>query len=387
MKDIHMRTRFCLLIVVLGMALQAQTQMNLDQLKQMITSSMALKHDDKKIADYLKHVQLTERLNDETIEQLMGMGIGPRTMHALQDLRDQSAKLPSKIPPASTPEQPSMSLSQEHKPIPIPPPDSVKQEQILDLFREYAKDYTKSLPNFLCLQVTDRYVFSPRDGRDRKIDKLVAQLSYLEGQEHYKVVSQNDKYIDSTMDHVQGGSISTGEFGSMMAKLFDSSSQAQFEWARWSTLRGKRVAVFSYYIDSGHSSYSISYDNEQRIITAYRGEVFGDADTGIITRIKFEAVDIPSSFPVQEATDTLDYGEVEIGGSPFICPLKAELHMRAGSQKTRNDIAFKLYKVFGADSVIKYTTEDLEDKGTPGEEKPATPALPPPGLPPPPPNE
>ena len=133
------------------------------------------------------------------------------------------------------------------------------------------------------------------------------------------------------------------------------------------------------HIDSGHSSYSISYDNQQRIITAYQGEVFGDPDTGIVTRIKFEAVDIPSSFPVQEATDVLDYGEVEIGGNPYICPLKAELHMRAGSQKTRNDIAFKLYKVFGADSVIKYSTEDLEDKNAPGgEDKPATTIPPPP---------
>jgi hypothetical protein len=374
-----MRIRVCLLIMFMALALQAQTQMNLDQLKQMITSSMALKHDDKSIADYLKHVKLTERLNDETIEQLMGMGIGARTIKALQELRDQSEKLPSKTPPAAKQDQPSMVLSQDRTPIPIPPPDSVKQAEILDLFREYAKNYTKSLPNFLCLQVTDRYVYSPRDARDRKIDKIVSQLSYHDGQEHYKVVSQNDQYIDTSMDHMKGGSISTGEFGSMMSKLFESSSQAQFEWARWATLRGKRVAVFSYRIDSGHSSYSISYDDQQRIITAYQGEVFGDPDTGIVTRIKFEAVDIPSSFPVQEATDVLDYGEVDIGGNPYVCPLKAELHMRAGSQKTRNDIAFRRYQVFGADSSIKYTTEDLEDKNAPGgEEKPATTIPPPP---------
>jgi hypothetical protein len=373
----------CLVLMVMALALNAQTQMNIDQLRQMLTSSMALKHDDKSIAEYLKHVKMTERLTDDTVEQLMGLGLGARTIHALQDLRDQSEKLPSKVPPAATQQNPSMALGQEHVSKPMPPPDSVKQAQILDQFRDYAKNYTKSLPNFLCLQVTDRYIFYPHDGRDRRIDKLVAQLSYVDGQEHYKVVSQNDKYIDTSMDRVQGGSISTGEFGSMMAKLFDASSQAQFEWARWATLRGKLVAVFSYKIDSGHSSYTISYDNAQRIVTAYQGEVFGDPDTGIVTRIKFEAVDIPSSFPVQEATDVLDYGEVDIGGSPFICPLKAELHMRAGAQKTRNDIAFKLYKVFGADSVIKYNTEDLEDKSAPaGEEKPAT-SIPPP----PPPNE
>src|SRR5271170_3507720 len=132
-----MRIRVCLLAMFVALALQAQTQMNIDQLKQMITSSMALKHDDKKIADYLKHVTLTERLNDETIEQLMGMGIGARTIHALQDLRDQSEKLAPKAAPGTKQEQPSMVLSQEHTPTPIPPPDSVKQAEILDLFRDY----------------------------------------------------------------------------------------------------------------------------------------------------------------------------------------------------------------------------------------------------------
>ena len=363
----------------MALALNAQTQkMNLDQLKQMITSSLALKHDDKTIAEYLRHVQLTERLDDAALDQMASMGVGSRTKHALEDLRDQSEKLPSKLPPPESQEQPSTASGQERKPIPIPTPDSAKQAEILDLFREYAKNYTKNLPNFLCLQVTDRYVVSPRDGSERKLDKLVAQLSYVDGQEHYKLITQDGKLVDTTMDRVQGGSISTGEFASMMAKLFESSSQARFEWKGWATVRGKRMATFSYSIDSGHSSYSISYNDQQRIITAYGGEVFGDADTGIITRIKFEAVDIPSSFPVQEATDVLDYGEMEIGGGPFICPLRAELHMRAAGQKTHNDIAFRRYRVFRGDSVIKYETEDLDDKSGPaGEEKPVTPPSPP----------
>ena len=96
-----MRIRVCLLVVFMALALQAQTQMNLDQLKQMITSSMALKHDDKSIADYLKHVKLTERLNDETIEQLMGMGIGcpddscaAGAARSIRKARSRSSRLP-----------------------------------------------------------------------------------------------------------------------------------------------------------------------------------------------------------------------------------------------------------------------------------------------------
>src|SRR5664279_5608079 len=126
MRDRHMRIRVCVVAMLMVLALNAQTQMNIDQLRQMLTSSMALKHDDKSIAEYLKHVKMTERLTDETVEQLMGLGLGARTIHALQDLRDQSEKLPSKIAPVAAQQNPSMTLGQEHVSKPMPPPDSVK---------------------------------------------------------------------------------------------------------------------------------------------------------------------------------------------------------------------------------------------------------------------
>src|SRR5580700_6828074 len=92
-KPMRFRLRMICLIVAFVVAAQAQTQkINLDELKQMISSSLALKYDDKKIAEYLKHVQLTEKLTDPMIEQYMAMGAGARTVHELQVLRDTTAK-------------------------------------------------------------------------------------------------------------------------------------------------------------------------------------------------------------------------------------------------------------------------------------------------------
>jgi hypothetical protein len=395
-----MRFRFrilCLLVAAV-LAAQAQTKMNLDELKQMISSSLALKHDDKKIAEYLKHVQLTERLTDPMIEQYMAMGAGARTIHELQVLRDATAKaFPVKTastavsPDAAAADQPQMTLGTKHEYKPIPPPDSVKQQEILDRFREYALNYTKNMPNFICLEVMDRFVYVPRVDREMKIDRLEAQLSYTDGQEHYKMLAQNGKEIFSDMDKIQGGSVSSGEFASMMSKIFETQSEATFDWDHWGTLRGQRVAVFRYQIDSGHSVFTISFDNTQRIVTAYKGLIYGDADNGIIYRITFEAVDIPAGFPVRQATDTLDYGEVQISGNPFILPLKADLKMMAqvprGEQKNHNEIGFKLYRKFGADSTISFG--DLKDaEGAPspgGEPEGPPPTSNPPAIPPPPP--
>jgi hypothetical protein len=405
-----MRFRFKILCLLMAGVLAAQaeqtTKMNLDELKQMISSSLALKHDDKKIAEYLKHVQLTERLTDPMIEQYMAMGAGARTIHELQNLRDATAKqFPAKTDAAAgsggttSGDQPQLTLGTKHEYKPIPPPDSVKQAQILDLFREYALNYTKNMPNFICLEVMDRFVYVKQVDRDMRIDRLEAQLSYTDGQEHYKMLAQNGKEIFSDMDKIQGGSVSSGEFASMMSKIFEPQSEADFEWDHWGTLRGQRMAVFRYHIDSGHSVFTISFDTTQRIVTAYKGLIYGDPDTGIITRITFEAVDIPVGFPVRAATDILDYGEVQISGNPFILPLNAKLNMTAltpqGEQKNHNEIGFKLYRKFGVDSTITFgDLKDAEGATSPGGETegpppttgppPAANPKPPPSNPPPP---
>lgn len=235
------RLRILCLLVAGVLAAQAQAQkMNLDELRQMISSSLALKHDDKKIAEYLKHVQLTERLTDPMIEQYMAMGAGERTIRELQALRDATAKqFPAKTAAGSgdSADQPAITLGTQHVYKPIPPPDSVKQAQILDLFREYALNYTKNMPNFICLEVMDRFVYVKQVDREMKIDRLEAQLSYTDGQEHYKMLAQNGKELFSDMDKVQGGSVSSGEFASMMSKIFEPQSEAAFEWDHWEAPR------------------------------------------------------------------------------------------------------------------------------------------------------
>jgi len=357
---------FCAILLVLSsvLALQAQMQMNVEQLAEFVRSELALKqHTDKQLAAYLKKVQLTEKLTDKTIIDLEAQGAGPRTVQSLQELRDHTASLkpptqdatysPTTAPDATPVGQNSVTLRPKQT---IPPPDSVRQQQILDEIKQYAMTYTDNLPNFICLQVTRRSVDFDSSDHYRLIDTVNAQLSYTEGKENYKLVSVNNRVVNLGMEQL-GGAVSVGEFGSLMKGIFDAKSEAEFGWDHWATLRGKRMAVFNYFIDSGHSSYSIEYNREQRIITAYRGLVYADEYTGAISRITFVAVDIPKSFPVNEATEILDYDDVNISGQPYICPLKADLRMRAGREKTKNDIEFRLYRKFGTESNIVYDAQ------------------------------
>jgi len=374
-----MRFRSAALALGAAIFLQAQTQMNVEQLADFVRSELALKqHTDKQIAAGLKKISLSERLTDKTIIDLQAQGAGPKTAEALRSLRDQSASIKKTAAadvtssPATAPDNtltagPATTTLQP-KPVQPPPPDSVHQQQILDAMRQYAMTYTQSLPNYLCVRVDRQYVDPRASDSFRSIGTILAKVSYNEGQELTKVYSVNGKIVDSDLGGIGGGGArSSGEFAGMMRSLFEPKSQTEFGWEKWTKLRGRVLAVFNYFIDSGHSSYSITYgsgrNDDQRIITAYRGLVYADANTGEIDRITFNAVDIPSSFPVRSASERIDYDLVNIGGQQSILPLQALLNMGTlhdGNQK--NEIEFRNYRKFGTDYVIKY---DMDAATTP----------------------
>ncbi len=337
-----------LLSLTLVLALAAEQSMTRSQLVSFVQSSIKMHFDDKQLADYLRHVKLTERLDDDTMEQLQNLGAGAKTVAVLHDLRDSSEKLPDPPPPPKKVVRP-----------PAPPPDSVEQARILDAAREYALNYTNELPNFLCLESVKRSI--DRNLRDEPgneswqgSDSFIARLSYNEQHEDYKVVMQGSKSVNDLDIEKMGGATSQGEFGSMMREIFEPASEARFDWDHWGTLRGQRVYVFSYDIDQPHSKWDIKWENDEPVIFAVRGKVYIDEKTYKIVRITLSPYDMPSSYPVKASETVLDYANQKIGDSEFLLPAKVVWISRTIRYINKNDVDFRLYKKFGADTTIKF---------------------------------
>jgi hypothetical protein len=335
-----------LLFCVTGLA---ETRMTVEQLRAFVTSSRQLGHSDKQVAEYLKNVKVTQRLEPGVVEDLYGSA-GPKTLEALREISEASKKLPAA--PAPPP-----------KPVyqPIPPPSSAEQGRILDNVRDYALDYSRRLPNFICTQVTRRYVDPSGLEFWQQQDVITTKLSYFEQKEDYKVILVNNHYVNTSMDKL-GGATSQGEFGSMLKEIFELRSRATFEWERWATLRGRRMHVFTYSVPQETSQWRITYDNVDSIRPAYGGLVYVDRDTNSIMRVTLEARNIPPSFPVQEANTTLDYDYQTISGQSYVLPLKAVIRMRSGKMLTKNDVEFRMYNRFGAEATITFTPDELPEE-------------------------
>jgi hypothetical protein len=324
----------------------AQMKMTVAQLVSFVKSSIELHHPDRQVAEYLKKVTLSNRLDARTAEDLQGLGAGPRTVEALNALRDASKGLPP--PPAEAPKP---------KPVPIPGPSPLEEKKIVEEARQYALNFAKRLPDFICTQVTRRYIDPSGLEFWQRDDVITARLTYFEQKEDYKVVLVNNRMSDVSYDRL-GGSTSTGEFGSMLKEVFEPASETDFRWERWATLRGRRMHVFAYRVLKSRSQWHVSFERRLDIVPGYNGLVYVDRDSFAVMRISLEAQDIPADFPIQQAGTTLDYDFAEISGQQYILPLRAVMRMRSGKFLSKNEVEFRMYRKFGAEATIKFETPE-----------------------------
>lgn len=325
----------------------AQTRMTVDQLRSFLKSSVDLHQPDRQVADFLKKSKLTQRLDAGVFEEFSA-SVGPKTLEALREMVTSTKELP--VAPAP------VKVAAKPVPPPPPPPSAAEQKEVLEKAREYALGYSKRLPDFFCLQVTRRYVDPSGLEFWRLGDTITTKLSYFEQKEDYKVMTINGRMTEVPYQKLDG-STSSGEFGSMMRELFERNTQARFEWQRWGTLRGKRNHVYEYFVAQPNSKWTVSYQRTQMTTPGYRGLVYVDRDTFEVTKITLEA-DMPPSFPIQMATTSLDYDTIDISGSKFMLPLRAEVRMRSGKDLIKNEVEFRLYRKFGTDTTIKFDTPE-----------------------------
>ncbi len=352
-----MRAMFWRMIVaaVVGAALgavmlSAQAGLRYDQLEEFLRSSIEQKFSDKEVAKFLKDQKLTFSLSDALIEDFQGLGAGPRTLEALRALQAVSGSLPA----------PDLAVRKAEGPPQPAPPSDEEQARIIAEARRSALEYTDRLPDFVCLQITRRFVDPSGLEMDwLKVDEIKTRVSYVEGSEDYELVSVNNRMAENrTMDDL-GGATSTGEFGSLLAELFSIRTDAQFSWARHSLLRGRTVYVFGFRVLQRRSRWRLVWQKEREIISGYAGLIFVDKETERVLRIQMNAENIPPSFPITAAGTRLDYDYIPISGQPFLLPLKARVSMRSGRQMTRNDVEFRLYRKFSAEATISF--DEIED--------------------------
>lgn len=353
--------RYLAILLLTAATLCAQRPMTVAEVKAFIESQIKMKGDDRQTADYLaKRVKMSEKLDARTVEDLQGEGAGPKTVAALRKLSEESASLQAAPPPQAAPAPPP----------PIPPPDSIEQAAVLAAMKDYALNYTKNLPNYMCVQTTRRRISPTVRGYLPYGDTIQEQLTFFDKKESYKVEMVNGTAMANMSHEKLGGVVSSGEFGTMLYHIFDPETGTEFSWDHWATLRGKRMYVFAFSVpkSAGYSMYH--GESKREYVSAYKGLVYADKESKTVMRIKMDCVDIPPDYPIKEVGLTLDYEPTKIGDEEYTLPFHFELHSREEKAVSQNDAQYKMYRKFGAESSITFTDDPTPDDQL--KEQPAT---------------
>jgi hypothetical protein len=339
-----MKTRFLLCALVLLAALAwAQRAMTVADVITFVDSQIKLKGDDRATADFLRGVKLTQKLEPRDVEDLQARGAGIRTLQALRKLSEDSASLAAAPPPQVAAPPP-----------PAPPPSPAELAAILAAMKEYALNYTKNLPNYVCVQTTRRRIEPTDRGYLPQGDEVQEMLTFVDGKESYKVEMVNGKSQPNVKHEQLGGVVTSGEFGSMLFNIFDPDSGSEFHWDHWATLRGKLMYVFAYSVPKS-KGYSMYHGESKREYTsAYQGLVYADVQSKVVMRIKMETEGIPADFPIHEVNITLDYSPTKIAEQDYVLPYHFELTSKEIKADTTNRADYRLYQKFGAEASITF---------------------------------
>jgi VWFA-related protein len=244
---------------------------------------------------------------------------------------------------------------------PIPRPSVEEINSILADTTKYALTYRNSLPNFICEQITDRYIYRVNPGGTGQWnhkDKFTEQLTYFDHEENRNLLELEQSGSTSSQDaETIRGATSAGEFGYTLSGLFSPSSKADLKWKETGVLGDGTVQVFDYRVAPENSTFNLRASSTDVVSVGFHGQVYIDTVTRMVRRITLVTDNAPPKFPIQEALVSVDYDFVVINNHDYMLPIGAQVILRKGrTELDRNEIEFRNFRRFSSNMRILKST-------------------------------
>jgi hypothetical protein len=236
---------------------------------------------------------------------------------------------------------------------------AAEQTAAIQAVRPYALNYTERLPNYLCT-LTTRHTSRPGNAINNptiRTTTIEEQISFADKKEVRKIVRTEGSDRDSIVEP-----LSSGEFGNLLALIFDPASGADLKWDRQATLDGHKTDVLAFHVPQ--SSGYVLVQSTGSIRVPFEGFVYADAQTRAVLRIQTKCTDIPPHSEYRTVDMTLDYKATQVAGREFILPAHFVLNYfnEVADRQNINDGRYSAYRQFGADVSIQF--EDQKNSGT-----------------------
>jgi VWFA-related protein len=235
---------------------------------------------------------------------------------------------------------------------PFPPLASAEAHQLIDDARQAALDYSEGLPNFMCVEVTNRSEDYSSSGRWKLQDTIVELLRFHDKQETRNTLEVNGKTSKVDRDGMKGA-VSTGEFGGVLRSIFGEKSKADFAWKETDQLNDQPMQVFNYKVAKENSNFGVVDIDNREVMAAFHGQVFIDSVTRRVRRVTLIADEMPPKFRTRATSLGVDYDYVSINSHDYLLPVSAQMRLvkrnsAAIYTTVMNTMEFRDYKRFGS---------------------------------------
>ena len=230
-------------------------------------------------------------------------------------------------------------------------PSDNELNELIEGARQYAVKYAAKLPNFLCVEITDRSIDPSSEGRWRRKDSFAEALRFLNSTETRQTL-EIDGHPSSEKRADMNGPLSLGEFGDMLSSVFQSGSKTEFHWKETAALAQSRVQVFEYKVDKQNNSMLLR-DNSKQVYAGFHGLVYIDSSSMGVRRITMDADDLPGDFSIHSASLSIDYDYVPVGEHDYLMPVRGDIRIQRGRREVDlNQVVFQDYRRFASQAKI-----------------------------------
>jgi hypothetical protein len=257
-----------------------------------------------------------------------------------------SVNIPAAEPPPRSPRP-----VENAKTVPRP---GAPDDDIIGEARDAADHLSDGLPNFVVQQNTTRYYSTVVPAQWRVLDVVTAEVASVDGKEDYRNIMVNGKPSSRPIEKT--GSWSTGEFQTTLDSLLNPYTAAAFRKSKDDTLSGRAAYTYDFSVRLENSDWDIHAPGGSKATPSYKGTVWIDKETYNVMRIEEQTGPMPASFPFDKAESVVEYGFVRIDGKSYPLPVHSEILtcQRGSSACTKNEINFRNYRKFGADSSVTF---------------------------------
>jgi hypothetical protein len=237
--------------------------------------------------------------------------------------------------------------------------NAASNEGLLTRIRAHMREDFSRLPNYTCLETTDRfYRFL---GRQKTIlhslDTVRLEIVYSDHHEWYAAPGDKNFSVTDPFQFITRGMIGNGIFAVLLNNILLLDG-ATIHYGGEERVQGRRSVRYEYHWPRALGGFEIDIP-EGRGNVGEQGSFWADPQSLDLIRIFSHAVEVPAQLPVQARRITISYARTRISDSNVLLAQEGDMDLLTNGNKEQiNHVEFSHCRAFTVQSAIRFDSDD-----------------------------